>query len=85
MCECFTKTIDFAKKQLEGKKEINVEWENKTFFLDGKDHAPTVLKVNTEHRQTKTNGNPYRNKTKDSFSVILKYCPMCGTRIEEVK
>ena len=84
MCECFKKTIELVKKQLEGKNEVEVEWEHRTFFFDGKEHAPTVLKVNTEYRGIRTNGEACKNKTKNSLSIILTFCPMCGKRIEPI-
>lgn len=83
MCECFKKITDLVEKSLEGKNEVSVEWQNQTIFFNNKPHAPTVLKIDTEYRQRKVNGQPYRNKTKDSINVILKYCPFCGERIEE--
>ena len=83
MCECFKKITDLMESRLDGKNEVRVRWQNQTMFFDGKDHAPTTLKVETEYRAVKVNGQPYRNLTKDSISVILKYCPLCGERIEE--
>lgn len=85
MCECFKKITDSIEDELKGKNEVKVKWQNRTFFLDGKYHAPTTLKVETEHRQTKVDGSPYRNLTKNTISCILKFCPFCGVRIEETE
>lgn len=85
MCECFNKIIDSIKEEMKDKNEVNVEWQNKTYFLNGGDHAPTVLQVNTEHRRIKTNGQKYQKVTKDYVRCVLKYCPFCGKRIEEEK
>ena len=84
-CDCFDKTIELVKGTLEGKKELEVKWQNRIFFFGKEDNAPCVLKIESEYRQTKTNGMPYKNKTKDTFNVVMKYCPLCGTKINPNK
>ena len=81
-CNCFDELLEVARKPLEGKNELEVKWQNRVFFLSGEPNAPTVLKIEREYRGVKVNGQPCKNKTKDSVNVVLKFCPFCSVQIK---
>ena len=77
-CNCFESVIEKVKASIECKNELEVKWQNGMFWLAGGDNIPVALKIEAEYRQTKTNGQPYKNKTKETVNVKMRYCPLCG-------
>jgi hypothetical protein len=78
-CNCFESVIEKVEASIECKNELEVKWVNRMFYLGGEgDDIPVALMIESEWRQTKVNGQPYRNKTKESVSIKMKFCPMCG-------
>ena len=84
-CNCFDEIIKKVREPLKEKNELDIKWQNGVFFFNEENNAPCVLKVESEYRRVKTNGEPYRNKTKDIVNVIMKYCPFCGEILKEEK
>ena len=83
MCNCFAEKLilitDHIKPKLPEKyTDLNIEWEGYSFFLDGKPHVPVNPKVRIEYRRFKRDGEPKVNLTKDSVSMLARYCPFCG-------
>lgn len=82
-CNCFGETLERVKSKLmeripEDATQVNFEWEGYSFFMDGKPHVPVNPKVLVEYRGVKRNGEPKANLTKDSVSIMARYCPFCG-------
>lgn len=83
MCNCFAEKLvlitDHIKPKLPEKyTDLNIDWEGYSFFMDGKPHVPVNPKVRIEYRGFKRNGDPKVNLTKDSVSMMARYCPFCG-------
>lgn len=92
MCKCFDEKLklitDHVKGQLPEKHtDLNINWEGYSFFLDGKLHVPVNPRVRFEYRGFKKNGDPKANLTKDSLTMLARYCPFCGfdTKPDEVE
>lgn len=83
MCNCFAEKLvlitNHIKPELPEKyTDLNIDWEGYSFFMDGKPHVPVNPKVRIEYRGFKRNGDPKVNLTKDSVSMMARYCPFCG-------
>ena len=83
MCNCFDEKLVLIKAHIkpqlpEKHTDLNIEWEGYSFFTDGKPHVPVNPKVRIEYRGFKKNGDPKANLTKDSVSMLARYCPFCG-------
>ncbi len=77
-CNCFDDVLKKVEDSIKCKNELEVKWQNKMYYLGEGNHIPVSLKIQSEWRQTKVNGQPYRNKTKEEVNVKMKFCPMCG-------
>lgn len=82
-CNCFDETLERVKTHIhdqlkEEVAEFKAEWEGYSFFLDGNDHVPVNPRVAYEYRGFKKNGSPRANMTRDTVSLMARYCPFCG-------
>lgn len=90
MCNCFEENLKKIKEHLtpqlpEQRKELEIKWVGYSFFLDGKSHVPVNPKISVEYRGFKKNGDPKVGLTKDTVTVVARYCPFCGEDTKEVE
>lgn len=92
MCGCFDQLLSNAKeKLLQGVKgefvvgSAKVQWANEQYIIRERLTTAVVLPINTEIRRVRTNGEPYKNLTKETYNVLMDYCPFCGEKKEEEK
>ena len=89
MCNCFKETLDKVKEHIkpqlpEKHSDLKVDWEGYSFILSGKPYIPVNPKINIEYRGFKKNGDPKSNLTKETMSIMARYCPFCGEDTEAV-
>jgi hypothetical protein len=82
-CNCFEETLvkvkDHIKTQLPSNAtEVEIDWDQRIFLLSGGDHAPVSPKLKVEYRGVKRNGEPNKNLTKDTVSMLASHCCFCG-------
>lgn len=88
-CNCFEKTLEEFKNKcvtpqmgvtphVQG--SLTTDWANRVFFFSESPAIPIPLKIVTEYRPIKKNGEPAKGKTKLENYFTMSYCPFCGTR-----
>lgn len=85
-CSCFDDNLnrikDHVLKQIpQGSKDIDFNWQNHTFFINGGDYSPVNPKVLIEYREPKKQGGHKTNLTKKEMSMIADYCCFCGRKL----
>jgi hypothetical protein len=89
-CKCFgeflEKITENLKKQLPEKEAatLKAEWQNETLiFEEGGLEKRHFIPVAYEYQQFKKSGEPYKNVKKDTTSLLMSYCPLCGEKIKK--
>ena len=86
MCNCLDETLNQISKKVKETIPLKAidykcDWKGKVFRFDG--GCGVGLYVDYEYRNVKTNGEPYKNKNKDSSFVAMSFCPFCGESLEK--
>ena len=87
-CNCFEKiSNDFDQRFRNAVKENCSEveesgFQNQGFILVPGDWSPVSLKYVFRYRKVKKNGDPEVRCTNLENSVLMSYCPFCGTKFE---
>jgi hypothetical protein len=89
-CKCFggvlEKITDNLKGQLPEKEAatLKAEWQNAALVFEGNSMVSCVgMPVSYEYQKFKKSGEPHKNTTKDSVSMLMSYCPLCGEKIKK--
>lgn len=89
MCNCINQTLEKVKEHLldslpenYDESTFTADFQNRVFRFDGKNND-VMLGINYEYYRKKEDGTRYKNKTKDSISLAMSYCPMCGEEYKE--
>lgn len=84
-CNCFADTLklvtDSLKAQLpkEEAETLKVEWSGATFvFGENSIESRMAIPISYEYQKFKNSGDPHKNKTKATTSLLMGFCPLCG-------
>lgn len=88
-CKCLDETLaEFKEKcvtpQMKKKPHVPgtliTDWAGRVFFFSESPTIPIPLKIVTEYRPIKKNGEPAKGKKKLENFFTMNYCPFCGVR-----
>ncbi len=84
MCDCLKTVLEKIEGNLKPKGEVldfKIRWKGQVLRFDG--GCPVGLYVESEYRNIKNNGTPYKNLTKSEKFVAMSFCPFCGESLKE--
>ena len=87
-CNCFKDRLKGVEPKIlsqipDGAIDIDIRWQNYSFFFGGGDYSPVNPKINIEYRAIKKNGAPAKNLKKSDVSIIADYCCFCGRKLDK--
>jgi len=84
-CKCFADTLqlvtDNLKEQLPSEEAatLKTEWQGAMLvFEENGIKSKMGMPVAYEYQKFKKSGEPHRNMTKGTTSLLMIYCPLCG-------
>ena len=86
-CNCFEERLESVKPKIMAQIptdaiDVDVEWENYSFFFGGGDYSPVNPQVKIEYRPLKKDKSPAKNLKKDTVSLLASHCCFCGRKLE---
>jgi len=90
-CGCFERTLlkmqQHIQQQLnqQGVKyeDLELNWQGRAYILSGDEHSPVNPKIEVSYQTFKKNGEPTRNRKKDSISIMASHCAFCGREYQK--
>jgi len=84
MCNCLERILKEVEPKIKPKNEVldfKIGWKGEVMRFDG--GCGVGLYVESEYRNIKTNGEPYRLATKKENFIAMSFCPFCGESLSK--
>lgn len=89
-CNCLSDLKNSAMEALQKKvsnvphveDSLEVSWDNSYLIFQKGDFCNVALKLKSSYRPLKKDNTPAKNLKRLENPVMIKFCPLCGTKFE---